>query len=91
METWPSGWRMPDLEPYYKEAEALFHITETPSRDGRHYLDNTGAGFARTALEKAGFVHSSDLTKRLARCASRPSQQRMGCASQLPRSSCPRL
>lgn len=64
METWPSGWRMPDLEPYYKEAEALFHITETPSRDGRHYLDNTGAGFARTALEKAGFVHSSDLTKR---------------------------
>jgi len=64
METWPSGWRMPDLEPYYKEAEALFHITETPSRDGRHYLDNTGAGFARRALEKAGFVHSSDLTKK---------------------------
>ena len=64
METWPDGWKMPDLAPYYVEAEGLFHITTTPSRDGKHYLDNTGADFVRTALHHAGFTESSDLTRR---------------------------
>ena len=64
METWPVGWRMSDLKRYYVEAEAMFQITPTPSRDGRHYLDNTGADFARSALEKAGFAKSDDLTKK---------------------------
>ena len=64
MGSWPIGWKMPDLDPYFKEAAGLFHITTTPSKDGKHYLDSTGADFMRSVLEKEGFVKSDDITKR---------------------------
>jgi len=62
-ESWPLGWRTSDLMPYFEDAKSMFHITETPSGDEKHYLDEAGANFVRRAFEKAGLVHSSSLLK----------------------------
>lgn len=52
---WPTGWQNEDLQPYFEEIEALFPITSTPSKDGQHYLDDTGGDLFRSVLGGAGF------------------------------------
>ena len=52
--SWPEGWRAQDLEPFVKRAEKDFHITQIPSADGQHYLDDAGGNFVRQAFEKFG-------------------------------------
>eukprot|EP00930_Biecheleria_cincta_P098815 TRINITY_DN90462_c0_g1_i1.p1 TRINITY_DN90462_c0_g1~~TRINITY_DN90462_c0_g1_i1.p1 ORF type:complete len:716 (+),score=97.93 TRINITY_DN90462_c0_g1_i1:50-2149(+) len=51
----PPGWKFHDLKPYYDRIQADFTITGTPSTDGKHYLDNSGANFVRRALQQKGF------------------------------------
>lgn len=60
---WPPGWQSSDLAPYFEDAQSLFHITATPSSDGKHYLDQAGADFVRHAFEKAGFVMDQGLRR----------------------------
>eukprot|EP00930_Biecheleria_cincta_P094564 TRINITY_DN8584_c0_g1_i1.p1 TRINITY_DN8584_c0_g1~~TRINITY_DN8584_c0_g1_i1.p1 ORF type:complete len:913 (-),score=94.09 TRINITY_DN8584_c0_g1_i1:62-2800(-) len=61
---WPLGWRGPDLAPYFDAAQSLYHITEAPSSDGEHYLDQAGADFVRRAFAKAGVATSSSLLEK---------------------------
>lgn len=68
---WPVGWRGPDLAPYFEAAQSLYHITDAPSSNGDHYLDQVGADFVRRAFAKAGVATSSSLLK-TANTMSRP-------------------
>lgn len=56
---WPDGWKYDDMKQYYDEVERLFHITQKPSSDENHYLDDAGGEFVRNALRKAGW-HETD-------------------------------
>mmetsp|Transcript_51287 Transcript_51287/g.148909 ORF Transcript_51287/g.148909 Transcript_51287/m.148909 type:complete len:575 (-) Transcript_51287:457-2181(-) len=62
-ETWPMGWRYSDLSPYYQAAQSMYTITGTPSVDGRHYLDNTGANFVHKLMTSHGFHLVNSLRK----------------------------
>ena len=53
-DSWPEGWRAKDLEPFITRATQDFHITQAPSADGQHYLDDAGGHFVRRAFEKFG-------------------------------------
>jgi choline dehydrogenase-like flavoprotein len=48
--SWPSGWQWSDLEHHMAAAEELFHVSQTPSVDGKHYLDDAGASLVKGAL-----------------------------------------
>jgi len=63
-ESWPLGWRYPDLAPYYQTAQSMYTITATPSVDGRHYLDQTGAAFVHHTMTSHGFATSSSVQKK---------------------------
>lgn len=63
-EAWPAGWKLEDMSPYLDEVEGLYYITPTPSTDGQHYNDDTGAEIVRAALEDFGFTLSTSLTPR---------------------------
>eukprot|EP00425_Heterocapsa_triquetra_P036683 CAMPEP_0195075268 /NCGR_PEP_ID=MMETSP0448-20130528/18177_1 /TAXON_ID=66468 /ORGANISM="Heterocapsa triquestra, Strain CCMP 448" /LENGTH=725 /DNA_ID=CAMNT_0040107635 /DNA_START=3 /DNA_END=2180 /DNA_ORIENTATION=+ len=58
---WPRGWRWADLSSYFAEVRRLFSITEAPSADGRHYLDDTGANAFHFAMKGAGMKHGDIL------------------------------
>ncbi|CAE7212756.1 betA [Symbiodinium natans] len=53
-DSWPEGWRAQDLQSFVRMAQRDFHITQTPSADGRHYLSDAGGNFVRRAFEKYG-------------------------------------
>eukprot|EP00929_Paragymnodinium_shiwhaense_P037343 TRINITY_DN19911_c1_g2_i1.p1 TRINITY_DN19911_c1_g2~~TRINITY_DN19911_c1_g2_i1.p1 ORF type:complete len:646 (+),score=61.01 TRINITY_DN19911_c1_g2_i1:85-2022(+) len=53
--SWPIGWQFEDMEPYLDSARELFYYTQTPSADGLHYLNDTGADLVRTAFLNVGF------------------------------------
>eukprot|EP00445_Apocalathium_hangoei_P043621 CAMPEP_0203978106 /NCGR_PEP_ID=MMETSP0359-20131031/101950_1 /ASSEMBLY_ACC=CAM_ASM_000338 /TAXON_ID=268821 /ORGANISM="Scrippsiella Hangoei, Strain SHTV-5" /LENGTH=616 /DNA_ID=CAMNT_0050916315 /DNA_START=19 /DNA_END=1869 /DNA_ORIENTATION=- len=62
---WPDGWKWDDLSTYFEAARSLFHITADPSKDGEHYLDNSGgAALFRGALVEQGYRLSSSLVER---------------------------
>mmetsp|Transcript_114824 Transcript_114824/g.364919 ORF Transcript_114824/g.364919 Transcript_114824/m.364919 type:complete len:629 (-) Transcript_114824:49-1935(-) len=62
---WPHGWKWDDLSRYFEAARSLFHITEDPSKDGEHYLDNAGgAALVREALAEQRYRFSSSLVAR---------------------------
>jgi len=47
---WPKGWNETELAPYYEEVQRALHLTTTPSADGRHYLDTSGANQFRSVI-----------------------------------------
>lgn len=61
-DSWPEGWRWPDMERHFQAVSQCFSITQTPSADGKHYLDHTGSGFLSRLLETKNFVTAVPLS-----------------------------
>eukprot|EP00929_Paragymnodinium_shiwhaense_P077319 TRINITY_DN39813_c0_g1_i1.p1 TRINITY_DN39813_c0_g1~~TRINITY_DN39813_c0_g1_i1.p1 ORF type:complete len:546 (+),score=77.64 TRINITY_DN39813_c0_g1_i1:80-1717(+) len=62
--TWPRGWRHEDMRPYLERARDMFNYTQTPSTDGHHYLNSTGADVVRSALRNIGFSDGDPMDAR---------------------------
>lgn len=60
--SWPEGWQWPDFETHFQTITQRFSITQTPSADGRHYLDETGSDFMRNVLEAYNFTSTAPLS-----------------------------
>lgn len=56
---WPSGWQWDDLEPLFDRLSHTFNVTQTPSVDGNHYLDEHGSSQLKQALLAAGMQEES--------------------------------
>jgi choline dehydrogenase-like flavoprotein len=65
-EGWPQGWSQQDLSPFLNLVEERLPHTATPSRDGKHYLEETGGNILKEALSLAGFLWLDDSSRPVA-------------------------
>jgi choline dehydrogenase-like flavoprotein len=65
-EGWPQGWSQQDLSPFLDLVEERLPYTATPSKDGEHYLEETGGDILREALSSVGFSWLDDSSRPVA-------------------------
>lgn len=53
-DSWPSGWKFSDMEPFYQETFEKTKVTATPSKDGKLYVQGTADAFETLAKNHFG-------------------------------------